>query len=349
MTFWTPGWMQDGEYTAQHDRLNSRAADWDEGVADRLALKVTQRAAGANLSVDIAAGDAIVTGDDQVLQGNYTVRNDAVFNLTGFAAPGSNSRYDLVGVQLNDPNAGGAAGANAVPVRVAGTPAASPVIPAIPASFLVLAVIGPIVPLTTTITTAMIHDAHTGTGPAGAAAVRLLAGFRDTPGTSKETHAAVAPNGWLMENGQAVSRATYARLFEELGTRHGAGDGASTFNVPDSRGRVGVTVGGVGVVAGALGAHVGEASHVLTAAETAVKGHSGTTGGANARHTHSSPTGTYANTTTGTTGTANYSALGVTGPDSPDHGHNFTVADGANGAAHNIVQPSILVNRIIRT
>jgi microcystin-dependent protein len=47
----------------------------------------------------------------------------------------------------------------------------------------------------------------------------------------------VAPAGWLWLNGQAVSRTTYATLFALVGTRHGQGDGSTTFNVPDTRGR----------------------------------------------------------------------------------------------------------------
>lgn len=38
--------------------------------------------------------------------------------------------------------------------------------------------------------------------------------------------------------GQAVSRVTYSRLFSQIGTAHGAGDGSTTFNLPDLRGRV---------------------------------------------------------------------------------------------------------------
>ena len=45
-----------------------------------------------------------------------------------------------------------------------------------------------------------------------------------------------APTGWLKANGQAVSRTTYAALFAAIGTSFGAGDGATTFNVPDFRG-----------------------------------------------------------------------------------------------------------------
>lgn len=45
-----------------------------------------------------------------------------------------------------------------------------------------------------------------------------------------------APTGWMKANGAAVSRATYARLFGRVGTTFGAGDGSTTFNLPDLRG-----------------------------------------------------------------------------------------------------------------
>lgn len=44
-----------------------------------------------------------------------------------------------------------------------------------------------------------------------------------------------APPGWLKRNGANVSRTAYAKLFAKIGTRHGAGDGSTTFNVGDSR------------------------------------------------------------------------------------------------------------------
>lgn len=45
------------------------------------------------------------------------------------------------------------------------------------------------------------------------------------------------PSGWLLCNGAAISRATYADLFGVVGTAFGAGDGSTTFNLPDLRGR----------------------------------------------------------------------------------------------------------------
>src|SRR5690606_5310505 len=45
------------------------------------------------------------------------------------------------------------------------------------------------------------------------------------------------PAGWLWEDGSAVSRTTYAELFSNIGTTYGNGNGSTTFNLPDSRGR----------------------------------------------------------------------------------------------------------------
>lgn len=45
-----------------------------------------------------------------------------------------------------------------------------------------------------------------------------------------------APSGWLAADGTAVSRSTYAALFAAIGTTHGAGNGSTTFNLPDLRG-----------------------------------------------------------------------------------------------------------------
>lgn len=70
-----------------------------------------------------------------------------------------------------------------------------------------------------------------------------------------------APAGWLKANGAAVSRTAYAKLFAAIGTRYGAGDGHSTFNLPDLRGEFArFWDDGRGVDAGrALGSKQGDA------------------------------------------------------------------------------------------
>lgn len=61
--------------------------------------------------------------------------------------------------------------------------------------------------------------------------------LEDAPGTVKNFAGSTAPNGWLLAYGQAVSRTTYAALFAAIGTTYGTGDGSTTFNLPDVRGR----------------------------------------------------------------------------------------------------------------
>lgn len=55
------------------------------------------------------------------------------------------------------------------------------------------------------------------------------------PGKVAPFATAAAPAGWLLADGAAVSRATYAALFAAIGTMYGVGDGATTFNLPDYR------------------------------------------------------------------------------------------------------------------
>ena len=71
------------------------------------------------------------------------------------------------------------------------------------------------------------------------------------------------PAGYLICDGAAVNRVTYAALYAAIGTRYGAGDGATTFNVPDIRDRF-PRGAGAGDQPGATG---GEDTHALTANE----------------------------------------------------------------------------------
>jgi microcystin-dependent protein len=64
------------------------------------------------------------------------------------------------------------------------------------------------------------------------------------------------PSGWLFANGSNVSRTTYAALFDAIGTTYGAGDGTTTFTLPDLRGYFvrGSGTNGDGTAAGTFGA-----------------------------------------------------------------------------------------------
>lgn len=107
---------------------------------------------------------------------------------------------------------------------------------------------------------------------------------------------ATPPKNWLLCDGQAVSRSVHAKLFSIIGTMFGVGDGISTFNLPDLRGRVAagkdnmggtaagrLTAAGAGVDGNTIGATGGFQIHSLTLAQMTAHTHTATDSG----HTHS--------------------------------------------------------------
>lgn len=169
-----------------------------------------------------------------------------------------------------------------------------------------------------------------------------------------------APNSsFVLPYGQAVSRTTYASLFSIFSTTYGAGDGSTTFNIPDMRGRVPVgkddmggvaasriTSGGSGLDGTSLGAADGEETHTLVTAEMPSHNHTLTDPG----HTHS--VSHNANYSTGTlvnragSETAPYVGGATISIVSSQTG--ITLASTGGGGAHNNVQPSIIMNYLLR-
>ena len=83
-------------------------------------------------------------------------------------------------------------------------------------------------------------------------------------GSSMRWSTSSIPAGWLIKNGQAVSRTLYAALFNIFGTTYGSGDGSTTFNLPNSTDRVNIGAGnlyGVGTTGGSKDAIVVAHSH----------------------------------------------------------------------------------------
>lgn len=85
-----------------------------------------------------------------------------------------------------------------------------------------------------------------------------------------------APANWLICDGSAVSRTSYADLFAVIGTKYGEGDGSTTFNLPNLKGRVPVGLDGGDTDFNVIGKIGGEKTHILTADEMPKHSHRGT-------------------------------------------------------------------------
>ena len=120
-----------------------------------------------------------------------------------------------------------------------------------------------------------------------------------------------APEGWLICDGSAVSRESYADLYAVIGVNYGLGDGSTTFNLPDLRGSFPVGRHSTDSDFDALGKTGGEKTHSLTTAELPSHSHAvnppstGTNASGNHRHTVDPP-----NTNTSTNGSHSHSVTG---------------------------------------
>ena len=143
-------------------------------------------------------------------------------------------------------------------------------------------------------------------------------------GTILDYAAATAPDGYLVCDGSAVSRTTYAALFAVIGTTWGTGDGSTTFNVPDFRGRTSIGSGtgtGGNATAHALASTGGDealASHSHQASAggdykfQAIKNASGVAGSFNLQ-AHSSGNDRYALASTNSANLTYYTSTQSTG------------------------------------
>jgi len=113
-------------------------------------------------------------------------------------------------------------------------------------------------------------DAHADIGALADALDALYARLLSQPGDIKASAAQNPTAGWLLCDGAALDRVVYADLFAAIGTSFGAGDGATTFNVPNLKDAFPKGA----LTPAAMGGRGGEASHVLDANEMPVHAHS---------------------------------------------------------------------------
>lgn len=135
-----PAYLDEGCVTAQGDRQVLNSIVCGEGVTPGLGgeLAVTERGAGANMSVDVAAGNAFIAGTQASWQGMYHASNDAVKNLTIAAADPTDDRIDIVVATVRDSIYSGLDDDWILQV-VTGTASPVPTPPATPDNSLVLA------------------------------------------------------------------------------------------------------------------------------------------------------------------------------------------------------------------
>lgn len=176
-----------------------------------------------------------------------------------------------------------------------------------------------------------------------------------SPGMMMDWAGGTPPSGWLLCDASAVSRSTYADLFGAIGVTYGAGDGSTTFNLPDLRGRVSVgrddmggtpagrvTTAGSGIDGITRGAAGGLQDHTLTIGQTAA-------------HQHF------------IAANANGAGVALSNSNYVQRAHNYSANDDyilrgdvtaatlglssvtGGGGPHNNMQPSIIVNKIIKT
>ena len=148
-----------------------------------------------------------------------------------------------------------------------------------------------------------------------------------------------APTGWLIADGSAISRSTYSDLFAVLSTSYGVGDGSTTFNLPNLKGRVPVGRDSSQVEFDTLGETGGSKTSALVVANLPAHTHTTTLtngtlvvrqeGGGDAKLTANSTYGPYNTYTIGAT---------------TDGGGNGT----ATGDTFSNLAPYIALNYIIR-
>lgn len=175
------------------------------------------------------------------------------------------------------------------------------------------------------------------TGSTKKVTVKNLRTYATPIGVMQDFAGSTAPDGWLLCYGQAVSRTTYADLFTVISTAFGVGDGSTTFNLPDMRGRVSAGQDDMG----------GTSANRLTGASGGVDGDTFAAAGGAETHTLSTaeiPSHKHSMGEVSTTKTRNYTVLGT------DSGVAAAVDTGftGGGGAHNNVQPTIILNKIIK-
>lgn len=178
-------------------------------------------------------------------------------------------------------------------------------------------------------------------------------------GGSLDFWGTTAPNSsFALMYGQAISRSTYATLFTLFSTTFGVGDGSTTFNIPDLRGRV---VAGKDDMGGSSANRLTNADDGLNGDTLGATADHETQSLVTANHAAYTPSGSivgtvssvFANFTSGAVGATHYVIASASGDGSSGAGNVFSgtftgTAQGGTSQAFGIVQPTIIGNKILR-
>ena len=177
------------------------------------------------------------------------------------------------------------------------------------------------------------------------------------------------PSGYLNCDGSAVSRSTYSALFAIIGTDYGAGDGSSTFNLPDLQDRVPLGVSGSKAVASTGGAETVSSTGSITIAQLTPAGNVGGSTGNTTISISNMPSHAHDenfNTTAGSGASIKTSYSASTAPvvqtgstgGGGSHSHNMsanfsgtavTPTGNFSGSATSVIQPYVAVKFMIKT
>jgi microcystin-dependent protein len=150
------------------------------------------------------------------------------------------------------------------------------------------------------------------------------------------------PANWLLCEGQAVSRTTYNALFAVLGTTYGAGDGSTTFNLPNMKGRVVVGLDPAQTEFDTMGETGGAKTHTLTEAEMPSHTH--------VQNPHDHDMTVRTSSTAGGAAPMAGSVSGSGGTDTSNIQNTTAVNQNTGGGgAHNNLQPYIVLRWMVKT
>ena len=148
-------------------------------------------------------------------------------------------------------------------------------------------------------------------------------------GSTLEWFSTTIPDNWLVCDGSAVSRTTYSDLFAVIGTTFGEGDGSTTFNLPNTKGRTIVGLNADDADFNTIGKTIGEKTHTLTVAEMP-------------KHNHKNPIDSFVNSDwqvdVKSGGHVSYKA----------QGENYETTSAGGSQPHNNIQPSFIGVYIIK-